>query len=265
MACGICGNALTQPSRGRKRRYCSRACQARAYRARRDEVTPTPRTPRPTRLTTIGILRAAVDLADRDGIDGLSMRRLASELGAATAGLYRHFPDREALTAGMAELVLAEIRPPATELTDWRVRLSYEAHEEWQLYQRHPWMLPILARTRPPIGPALADILERSFAALDHRGLTRESMVAIYLSFSGLVQGLALLTSSERADRLRGTAPEVPADLPELLDPAVRPVLHRLFADGPPGPDLDLDRILDAGLALLLDGITIRLPSSLSP
>ncbi|MEU7140726.1 TetR/AcrR family transcriptional regulator [Nocardia sp. NPDC046473] len=266
MACGICGGALAQPSRGRKRRYCSRACQARAYRSRRDEVTPAPRTARPARLTTIGILRAAVDLADRDGLDGLSMRRLASELGAATAGLYRHFPDRETLLEGMAELVLAEIRPPATELTDWRAKLSYEAHEEWQLYQRHPWMLPILARTRPPLGPALADILERSFAALDHRGLTRESMLAIYLSFSGLVQGLALLTNSERADRLRGTGvPELPADLPELLDPASRPVLHRLFSDGPPGPDLDLDRILDAGLALLLDGIAIGLPSSLSP
>ncbi|WP_069167857.1 TetR/AcrR family transcriptional regulator [Nocardia altamirensis] len=265
MACEICAAALAQPSRGRKRRYCSRACQARAYRARRDAVAPPRRTARPTRLTTVGILRAAVDLADRDGIDGLSMRRIASELGAATAGLYRHFPDREALLAGMAELVLAEIRPPAAHLTDWRARLSYEAHEEWQLYQRHPWMLPILARTRPPLGPALFDILERSFAALDHRGLSREAMLAIYLSFSGLVQGLALLTSSERADRLHAIEPtELPDDLLELLDPTIRPVLHRLFSDGPPGPDLDLDRILDDGLALLLDGISIRLPSSLS-
>ncbi|KAA8883965.1 TetR family transcriptional regulator [Nocardia colli] len=265
MACGICGNALAQPARGRKRRYCSRACQARAYRARRDDVTPAPRTARPAKLTTIAILRTAVDLADRDGIDALSMRRLASELGAATAGLYRYFPDREALLDGMAELVLAEIGPPATDLTDWRAKLSYEAQEEWQLYQRHPWMLPILARTRPPIGPALLDILERSFAALDHQDLTREQMLAIYLSFSGLVQGLALLTGSERADRQRGKHPERPADLPELLDPDVRPVMHRLFSTGEPGPDLDLDRILDTGLALLLDGIAIRLPSSLSP
>lgn len=265
MACGSCGGALIQPPLGRKRRYCSRACQARAYRARRDEVTPPSRTARPAKLTAVGILRAAVDLADRDGIDGLSMRRLASELGAATAGLYRYFPDRETLLDGMAELVLAEIRPPATELTDWRARLSYEAHEEWQLYQRHPWMLPILARTRPPIGPGLLDILERSFTALDHRGLSRDAMLAIYLSFSGLVQGLALLTGSERADRQRGKIPQRPADLPELLDPAVRPVMHRLFSDGEPGPDLDLDRILDTGLALLLDGIAIRLPSSLSP
>ncbi|MFI9403841.1 TetR/AcrR family transcriptional regulator [Nocardia sp. NPDC052316] len=266
VACGICGSTLTQPVRGRKRRYCSRACQARAYRARRNEVTPAPRTARPAKLTTIGIVRAAVDLADREGIDGLSMRRLASELGAATAGLYRHFADREALLAGMAELVLAEIHQPDTEPGDWRTRLTHEAHEEWQLYQRHPWMLPILARIRPPIGPALLDILERSFAALDQRGLTRDTILAMYLAFSGLVQGLALLTSSERADRLRAAEPtEMPADLAELLDPAVRPVLHRLFADGPPGPDLDLDAILDTGLGLLLDGIAIRLPSSLSP
>ncbi|QIS02780.1 TetR family transcriptional regulator [Nocardia brasiliensis] len=265
MACGSCGATLAQPTRGRKRRYCSRACQARAYRARRDAVPATPRTARPVRLTGIAILRTAVELADRDGIDGVSMRRIASELGAATAGLYRHFSDREALLAGMAELVLAEIQPPATELTDWRARLGYEARAEWQLYQRHPWMLPILARIRPPVGPALADILERSFAALDHRGLDRDAILAIYLSFSGLVQGLALLTNSERADRLRGRALEPPPELVELLDPAVRPVLHRLFATGPPGPDLDLDHVLEAGLALLLDGIAIRLPSSLSP
>ncbi|GAA5074514.1 TetR/AcrR family transcriptional regulator C-terminal domain-containing protein [Nocardia iowensis] len=266
MTCELCGSALAQPSRGRKRRYCSRSCQARAYRARRDEVTPPPRTVRPTRLTTIGILRAAVDLADRDGIDGLSMRRLASELGAATAALYRHFPDREALLGEMAELVLAEIRPPATELADWRARLEHEAREEWALYQRHPWMLPILARTRPPVGPALLDILERSFAALDERGLSREAMLAIYLSFSGLVQGLALLWSSERADRIRTPGPrDLPADFTEQIDPAIRPVLHRLFADGPPGPELDFDRLMQAGLALLLDGIAIRQPSNLWP
>ncbi|QLY30520.1 TetR/AcrR family transcriptional regulator [Nocardia huaxiensis] len=265
-ACAICGAAMAQPARGRRRSYCSRACQARAYRARRDAV-PTRRATRPERLTTVGIIRAAVDLADRSGLDGLSMRRLATELGMATAGLYRRFPDRDALLADMAEYVLAENeRQPVTG--DWRARLGAEAHAEWQLYQRHPWMLPVLARTRPPLGPALLDSLERSFSALDHPGLDRDTMLTIYLAVSGLVQGLALLPGAERGYLgTEGSDPADPgsvqfdsgaADPVEMIDPATHPTLTRYFADAAAGLDLNLERLLTDSLALLLDGIAAR-------
>ncbi|MGO4616922.1 TetR/AcrR family transcriptional regulator [Nocardia sp. 2YAB30] len=263
MTCEMCRNELAQPTRGRKRKYCSRSCQARAYRARRDDAPPTRRTTRPTRLTRVAITRAAVDLADRDGIDGLTMRRLASVLGIATAGLYRHFPDREALLASMAELVLDEIPPPPPRCSSWRPRLRHEAGEEWRLYRRHPWMLPLLARTRPPLGPALLDILERNFTALDHPDLSRQTAFAIYLSLSGLVQGLALLWSSEGTDRLGNPQSHAESaarrhDLTELLDPATRPVLHRFFTTDPAGLDLDFDDLLDVGVELLLDGVAVR-------
>lgn len=224
-------------------------------------MTSARRPPRPARLTAVGIARTAVELADRDGIDGLSMRRLASELGVATAALYRHFTDRETLLAAMTELVLAK-GPVSAATADWRATLIHETRQEWRLYLRHPWLLPVLARTRPPIGPALFDLLERSFAALDELELSRDDILATYLTLSGLVQGLALLRNSERADRL-GTQPAtgaVPADLAELLDPATRPVMHKLFADGHPGPDLDFDSLLTTGIGLLLDGVALRHP-----
>ncbi|MGK8524511.1 TetR/AcrR family transcriptional regulator [Nocardia asteroides] len=264
MTCALCGTDLAQPARGRRRRYCSRSCQARAYRARRAAI-PVRRARRPTRLTAVGIARAAVELADRDGIDGLTMRRLASALGVATATLYRHFPDREALLASMAELALDEIPPPAAECTGWRPRLRHEAHEEWRLYRRHPWMLPLLARTRPPLGPALLDVLERNFAALERPGLTRRTGFAIYLTLSGLVQGLALLWSSERADRFgdprfdAGTE-ALDRDLAELLDPVIRPVLHRYLTDPELGLELDFDDLLATAVELLLDGVAVRYP-----
>ncbi|MEU7632659.1 TetR/AcrR family transcriptional regulator [Nocardia sp. NPDC049220] len=262
MRCTTCRDELTQPALGRRRKYCSRSCQARAYRARRDGVAPTRRSTRPTRMSKITITRAAVDLADSHGIDGLTMRRLAAALGVATAGLYRHFPDREALLASMAELVLDEIPPPAPLCTDWRPRLRHEALQEWSLYRRHPWMLPILARTRPPLGPALLDILERNVAAIDHPALTTRTAFAIYLSLSGLVQGLALLWSSERVDRLGAPQSSAEAalrdELAELLDPATRPVLHRLITTDPAGFALDFDELLDAGVELLLDGVAMR-------
>ncbi|MEU7768725.1 TetR/AcrR family transcriptional regulator [Nocardia sp. NPDC049190] len=263
MRCTICRDELTQPTLGRRRKYCSRSCQARAYRARRDNVAPTRRGARPARMTKITITRSAVDLADSHGIDGLTMRRLAAVLGVATAGLYRHFPDREALFASMAELVLDEIPPPSSHCTDWRSRLRHEALEEWRLYRRHPWMLPILARTRPPLGPALLDILERNFAAIDHPTLTTRTAFTIYLALSGLVQGLALLWSSERVDRLDASRSPAESDalrddLAELLDPATRPVLHRFFTTDPAGLALDFDELLDAGVELLLDGVAMR-------
>ncbi|BDU05680.1 TetR/AcrR family transcriptional regulator C-terminal domain-containing protein [Nocardia cyriacigeorgica] len=265
-ACVTCGQPLAHPARGRRRRYCSRSCQARAYRARRDALIPAHRAA-PTRRratgappTAVTIARTAVELADRLGLDGLSTRRLAGELGVTTAALYRHYADRDALLAAMAELVLAEVPPPPPELTGWRARVAYEARQEWQLYQRHPWLLPVLARTRPPIGPALFDILERTFSALDQPAMTPHEILSIYLALSGLVQGIALMWSAEYVERALDPdaqpGEQVQAELAELLDPAIRPVLGKLFGTGP--PEVDFDAVIDAGIDLLLDGVAAR-------
>ncbi|RBO90268.1 TetR family transcriptional regulator [Nocardia puris] len=259
--CQHCGGAVAQPERGRRRRYCSRSCQARAYRARRDHRAPQPRR-RPSRLTAVGITRTAVELADRDGLDGLTMRRLAGELGVATAALYRHFPEREALLGAMTELVIAEAPEPRADPADWRAAITAEAEAEWQLYLHHPWLLPVLARAQPPLGPALFDTLERSFAALDGLGLSHEETLTVYLTCSGLVQGLALLWSSERAERLSGAEvyrrTTTRAEVAELLDPALRPALHKIFTADPPGPELDFDALLRRGVGLLLDGVALH-------
>ncbi|MBF6439247.1 TetR/AcrR family transcriptional regulator C-terminal domain-containing protein [Nocardia cyriacigeorgica] len=273
-ACVTCGAALAHPARGRRRRYCSRACQARAYRARRDALTPAHRAA-PTRrrasgtpLTAVTIARTAVDLADRFGLDGLSTRRLAGELGVATAALYRHYADREALLAAMTELVLAEVPPPPPELTGWRELVAHEAHQEWQLYQRHPWLLPVLARTRPPVGPALFDMLERTFSALDQPSMTPHEILSIYLALSGVVQGIALMWSAEHVERALNPdahpAEQVHADVAELLDPAARPVMHKLFGDTGP-PDIDFDGVIEAGIDLLLDGVAARYRRNSAP
>lgn len=259
--CRECGRGLVQPERGRRRRYCSRSCQARSYRSRRDAVSTAPEpVPRRRRrpLTAVSIARTAVELADRLGLDALSTRRLATELGVATAALYRHYPDRDALLAAMAELVLAGVPAPPPS-SDWRTRLRHEARQEWELYRSHPWLLTVLARIRPPVGPALFEILERYLSALDRPGLSSRDLLAGYLAVSGLVQGIALLWSAEAVPRRPGPAPAASAhsDLADLLDPNSSALMYRLFGGEDP-PDLDLDEILDAGLALLLDGLALR-------
>ncbi|WP_083883890.1 TetR/AcrR family transcriptional regulator [Nocardia higoensis] len=264
--CAVCRRPLERADRGRPRRYCSRSCRARAYRAGRDGRAPEAadhRPPRPTRLTRVTIARTAVALADRDGLAGLTMRRLAGELGVATAALYRHYPDREALLSAMTELVLAEhacdeLPAPAEP----RAALAGEASREWRLYRDHPWMLPTLARLRPPLGPALFDTLERSFAVLDRLDIPAGEMLTTYLALSGLVQGLALLRISEpgqrTADDTGARDDPSPEELAELLAPTLRPALHRALAGVVPVPAPDLDELFTGAVDLLLDGITHR-------
>ncbi len=207
------------------------------------------------------ITRAAVELADRTGLDGLTMRRLAGELGVATAALYRHFDDREQLLAAMVELVLDAPSPPPGELSGWRARLRHEAQREWQLYRRHPWVLPVLARVRPPLGPGLLDTLERTMSAFGELDLPRAELMSAYLSYSALVQGLALLWASERTDRLGGpddTAVDPPG-LADLIDATARPTLYRVFdPQAWPPPELDFDALLSYGVDMLLDGVAVR-------
>lgn len=257
--CARCGTELRQPARGRRRRYCSRSCQARAYRARRT-AAPVRGRPASRRLSATVIAAAAVELADRTGLDGLTMRRLAGELGVATAALYRYFGDREELLAAMIDRVLADPPPPPGELSGWRERLRYEAQREWQLYRNHPWVLPVLARVRPPLGPGLLDTLERALAAFDDVDLPRTELMSAYLSYSALVQGLALLWSSERIDRLGGPGgtEAAPAGLAGLLDATTRPTVSRLFAPQSGPPELDFDALLSYGVDVLLDGVAVR-------
>ncbi|WP_324188679.1 TetR/AcrR family transcriptional regulator [Nocardia flavorosea] len=258
--CVRCGAELRQPPRGRRRHYCSRSCQARAYRARR-VAAPARLRPAPRRLSAVAITRTAVELADRTGLDGLTMRRLAGELGVATAALYRYFDDREQLLAAMVEMVLADPPPPTGELSGWRARLRYEAQREWQLYRNHPWVLPVLSRVRPPLGPGLLDTLERALSAFGEVDLPRTELMSAYLSYSALVQGLALLWTSERTDRLGGAddSAAAPPDLADLIDATARPTLYRVFDPAAvPPPELDFDALLSYGVDMLLDGVAVR-------
>lgn len=259
--CARCGAELRQPARGRRRRYCTRSCQARAYRARQTAAPARERPAPPRRLSAIAITRAAVELADHSGLDGLTMRRLAGELGVTTAALYRYFDDREQLLAAMVDLVVDTPPPPPRELSGWRARLRHEAHREWQLYRRHPWVLPVLSRLQPPLGPGLLDTLERTLSAFDEVNLPPAELMSAYLSYSALVQGLALLWTSERIDRFGGpgdTEP-VPAGLADLIDATARPTLYRVFDPlAVPPPELDFDTLLSYGVDILLDGVAVR-------
>jgi len=115
------------------------------------------------------ILHCALRIVDRDGVDGLSMRRLSEQVGRDPTVLYRHIPNKAALLDGIVEIVLGQLRVD-TEDPDWAAQLRSVAHDFRRLALAHPNVVPLLV-TRPlatPLGqrPAgmlrpLEDVVER--------------------------------------------------------------------------------------------------------
>src|SRR3954464_7015112 len=113
---------------------------------------PAPATEPRTRLSRERVLRAAVALAQRDGMESLSMRRLAAELGAGAMSLYHHVPNKEQLLDGMIDIVFAEIELPTTDV-DWRTAMRRRAISTREVLNRHRWAVGLMeGRTTP--GPA---------------------------------------------------------------------------------------------------------------
>jgi AcrR family transcriptional regulator len=113
---------------------------------------------RPAERSRAEITAAAIRLADRAGLDALSMRRLAAELGTGAASLYRYVATREDLLDLMTDETATEFDLAAPS-GDWQADLLGLARQARTIMRRHRW-LPALTITRPVLGPHAADLLE---------------------------------------------------------------------------------------------------------
>jgi len=105
------------------------------------------------RLSRDHVLRAAVALADSIGINALSMRRLAEELGVVPMALYKHVTDKDELLDGMVDIVVGEIEPPVSH-TDWRSAAHQRILSARRALQRHPWA-PKVIESRMNLSPVM--------------------------------------------------------------------------------------------------------------
>jgi len=122
---------------------------------------------RPAERSRAEITTAAIDLADREGLDALSMRRVAAALGTGAASLYRYVATRDDLLDLMTDATAAEY-DLADPTGHWDEDLLAVAHQARRIMRRHPW-LPARTITRPVLGPHGADLLEHVLAILaDH-------------------------------------------------------------------------------------------------
>jgi AcrR family transcriptional regulator len=148
------------------------------------------RGPKPA-LSVERIVGAAIEVADKEGLAALSMRRVADGLGIGTMSLYTYVPGKAELLDVMLDVVLGEAEVPDDVAGGWRERLEAVARENWALFHRHPWVLQVATVNRPPLGPNVIAKYDRELRAVDGIGLTEVEMDSVLALVLEHVQGAA--------------------------------------------------------------------------
>lgn len=215
------------------------------------------------------VVRAAIDLADADGLDAVSMRRVAERLGLGTMSLYTYVPGKGELLDLMLDSVHGErADEPAPAGAIPREQLEAIARSQWTFHQRHPWTLYI-ASGRAVLGPNELDVYEAALSVASGLGVSARDAVAIVDSIGLFVRGVARdAVEAEGAERVTGKSElewwtERDRILTAMMTDERYPTLARLDADGgfdvpDDTPNYNLKFILDDfefGLQRLLDGI----------
>lgn len=191
-------------------------------------------------------------LADAEGIEGLTMRRLAEELGVEAMSLYHHAANKDDILDGMVDSVFGEIEP--TPLTrDWKEAMRRRAHSARAVLLRHPWAIRLM-ESRPAPGPANLQHHDAVIGCLRHAGFSIELTAHAYSVLDSYTYGfvhteinLPFQTSEETRQVADGIMSRFPMDqYPHLIELATRHVLR---------PGYSYGKEFEFGLELILDGL----------
>lgn len=219
--------------------------------------------PAPGPLSRERIVRAAIALADREGLAAVSLRKIGAALDAGPMRLYGYVSTKEELLDLMVDAVFAEVLAAAPVGGDWRTALRASAHRIRSAAKAHPWFIDLLGG-RPHLGPNALAHLEASLAALSNTpGFDDiDSVLQAVGTFNSYVIGA-----------IRSEASELRAEQDSGMDQtqwqaASWPYIQRMLATGRfptlakvvrsavhPTPEV----VFDSGLDCLLDGIAARL------
>jgi AcrR family transcriptional regulator len=218
------------------------------------DAKPT-RGPKPA-LTLDDIVLAAIEIADADGLDALSMRRVAERLGVGTMSLYRYVPGKAELLDLMLDRVVAPL-DGASLSGDWRSAMAEMGRAMWRLYTEHAW-LPFVDQSRPLLGPGALAGFEIALAGLDDTRLTAQQKVNVISLIETVVAAIARMRNAAyQAEERTGVsgdefwetqAPVLKAAMATGRFPRVAGLSEDAFAATP-------DEFLEFALALVLDGL----------
>lgn len=213
-------------------------------------------------LTIDAIVRAAIAVADAEGLDAVTMRRIAQELGVAAMTLYTYVPGKSELLDLMLDYVYGQMRRTPFDGNSWRAGVEAVASENRDLFAAHPWAATI-STVRPPLGPGALGKYEHELAALDGTGLDDVEMDAALTLVLQFVRASALAAEEVRAAR---DASQLDDDkwwatnepvLNRIMDPATYPLASRVgtAAGQAHGAAFNPDHAYEFGLERILDGL----------
>jgi len=211
-----------------------------------------------SRLDSGTILAAASELIERDGLAGLSMRRLADRLGVAPMATYRHFADRAALVDALIDEAARGVAIPAPT-GDWRIDLAGLARSLRNGLMAQPALVEVVV-ARPALGPAAIHLAEAAYAALRPAGFGPRTCERGANLLFGYVLGFAALEAPRRYPTASAPLFTDQATLQAAYgaqDPSALPFTLEVQPDA--GRFIDGDQF-EWGLATILDGIAARHP-----
>ena len=201
-------------------------------------------------LTRERVIDAALAVMDSEGLDAVSMRRVAREVGVEAMSLYNHVRDKDDLLQGVCERIMSSYELP-TGGGDWLDRAKDGAREWRRLLQAHPDVMRLFAETHGP-APSSPDSLRPTEYALrlfKEAGLSDRDTVQAFHAFGGYIQGFVMMEAGSIKERheehFRG------AEIPEEEFPALAAV-SRHWAD------CGADQQFEFGLDLLIRGLLAK-------
>lgn len=199
------------------------------------------------RLSTQAIVDTAIAIADVDGLDAVSIRRVAAILEVRPMSLYTHIASKDELLALMANELMGTliIEPPLPD--DWREALSLIAHRIFRMFASHPWLLALLAR-RPRPGPNVTRQAKQLADAVESLRLAPEDMWTLLSIVNDYILGHALrvATTGITSDFVEGLSERDRAELPEVSALAKTDDTRRS------------GEVFELGLQVVLDGVERR-------
>ncbi len=172
---------------------------------------------RKPRFTRDDIAAAAIRIADAEGLDAVSMRRIAADLDSGTMTLYHYVRTKDELMTLVSDAVMGEVTLPATHVMpdDWRQALTLIAVRSRDALLRHPWMLDI--HDDPPIGPNSVRHFDQSYAAVASLPISLAERMELIMAVDEYVFGFCMHARNNEHGDVQAVAAEMLAYVSDLV------------------------------------------------
>jgi AcrR family transcriptional regulator len=203
-----------------------------------------------TPLSRERVLHAALRLADEEGLEALSMRKLAQALGVKAMSLYNHVASKDDLLDGLVDLVVSEIEVPSLD-TDWQIAMARRATSAHAVLLRHPWATqPLVSRVN--VGPAMLRYIDATLGCLCAAGFSLEMADHVWNAIDSHIYGFTLqelnfpFEATEYAEAATQGLALIPADQYPYLNQLTHSVIEGRY---------DGLHDFEFGLKLILNGL----------